>query len=102
MLDNGIYVFLLVIIALGVVYYIKPLEALFIYLSGTYIFYVVVGLETNDFDVLLNARVNGLSFALIGLGLLLCKELMQKLGGKIEVKSEENIGTTFYIYFPKV
>ena len=69
MLDMGIYAFLLVIIALGVVYYLKPLEALFIYFSATFIFYVGVGLETNDFDVLLNARVNGLSFALIGLGL---------------------------------
>ncbi|MDP3928425.1 MAG: hypothetical protein Q8R57_05345, partial [Bacteroidota bacterium] len=69
MLDMGIYAFLLVIIALGVVFYLKPLEALFIYLSATFIFYIGIGLETKDVDVLLNARVNGLSFALIGLGL---------------------------------
>lgn len=37
-----------------------------------------------------------------GLGLLLCKEYIVKLGGVIEVESTENIGTEFSVIFPSV
>lgn len=36
-----------------------------------------------------------------GLGLLLCKELVEKQGGKIWIESVVNTGTTFYFTLPK-
>jgi signal transduction histidine kinase len=36
-----------------------------------------------------------------GLGLMLCKELVEKQGGKIWIESSINVGTTFYFTLPK-
>ena len=37
-----------------------------------------------------------------GLGLYICKEIVNKLHGEISVKSQLNIGTTFEINIPKI
>lgn len=36
-----------------------------------------------------------------GIGLLLCKDFIEKSGGEIHVESEQGKGTTFYIFLPK-
>ena len=36
----------------------------------------------------------------MGLGLSITKNIIESLGGKISFESEQNIGTTFYIYIP--
>ena len=36
-----------------------------------------------------------------GMGLAICKKIMERLGGSISFTSEKNIGTTFVLFFPK-
>ena len=36
-----------------------------------------------------------------GLGMQLCKSLIRKNGGKLEIESEENVGTKIIIILPK-
>jgi light-regulated signal transduction histidine kinase (bacteriophytochrome) len=40
------------------------------------------------------------NFAGTGIGLALCKKIVENHKGVITVKSEQNKGTTFYIYLP--
>lgn len=37
-----------------------------------------------------------------GIGLATCKKIMERYEGKINVQSKQGVGTTFYIYFPKI
>ncbi|MEQ8472116.1 MAG: tetratricopeptide repeat-containing sensor histidine kinase [Marinoscillum sp.] len=52
------------------------------------------------FDITTNRTSNGTEDEKgSGLGLILCKELIEKVGGKIEVKSEVGEGTEFFLKF---
>ena len=58
-----------------------------------------IGIDENDlgkiFDPLFTNKKNG-----IGLGLSICKDLILRHQGSINVKSSPNIGTTFFIKIP--
>ncbi|MEQ9303210.1 MAG: tetratricopeptide repeat protein, partial [Marinoscillum sp.] len=52
------------------------------------------------FDITTNRTSNGTENEKgSGLGLILCKELIEKVGGKIDVKSQEGQGTEFFLKF---
>jgi PAS domain S-box-containing protein len=60
-----------------------------------------IGMEQETIDKLFRIDVNHTSLGTAnepgtGLGLILCKELVEKQGGKIEVESKINEGSTFY------
>jgi len=38
----------------------------------------------------------------LGLGLTICRDIIEDLGGKVAVSSEEGVGTTFTIHLPKL
>lgn len=64
-----------------------------------------IGMDNNQLNNLFNLTKNSKKGTSkekgIGLGLYISYEYVQKLGGKIEVESELNKGTTFHIYLPK-
>ena len=49
----------------------------------------------NLFQPLFTTKIKG-----IGLGLVLCKNLMEANGGRIEVESKQGKGTTFTVVLP--
>lgn len=64
-----------------------------------------IGMDNHQLNNLFNLTTNSKKGTSkekgIGLGLYISYEYVQKLGGKIEVESELNKGTTFHIYLPK-
>ena len=55
----------------------------------------------NIFRIDVNTKRTGTNKeASTGLGLLLCKEFVEKHGGEIVVKSIENQGSEFFLLFP--
>lgn len=50
-------------------------------------------------DTNVNKRKDG-TLSGTGLGLPICKELVELMGGSLEVKSEENVGSSFYFEIP--
>lgn len=65
-----------------------------------------VGISKEKIDTLFTAHANVSTQGTgnekgTGLGLMLCKEFVEKNGGEIWVESEENKGSSFYVRFPK-
>ena len=65
-----------------------------------------VGMDQSQIDSLLNGSliahdIQNSPEKGTGLGLLLCKELVARMNGQLEVRSKINEGTTFRISFPK-
>jgi PAS domain S-box-containing protein len=56
--------------------------------------------EYADRIFLLFQRLHGRSIPGTGIGLALCRRIVERLGGKIWVTSEENIGSIFYFTLP--
>jgi len=56
--------------------------------------------EYADRIFLLFQRLHGRSIPGTGIGLALCRRIVERLGGKIWVTSEENIGSSFYFTLP--
>ncbi len=56
--------------------------------------------EYADRIFLLFQRLHGRSIPGTGIGLALCRRIVERLGGKIWVRSEENVGSSFYFTLP--
>jgi len=56
--------------------------------------------EYSDRIFLLFQRLHGRSIPGTGIGLALCRRIVERLGGKIWVTSEENVGSQFYFTLP--
>ncbi len=64
-----------------------------------------IGIPKNELSSLFtefHRASNAQEFAGTGLGLAIVKEIVDKLKGKIEVESEEGLGTTFIVHLPVV
>jgi signal transduction histidine kinase len=65
-----------------------------------------VGMEETEINTILNTGVNVNSKPDVegeqgaGLGLMLCKELLQKISGKMDIKSKKDKGSRFDITIP--
>jgi len=62
-----------------------------------------IGINPDFFDKIFNlfSRLNTIDkFSGSGIGLALCKKIIENHNGSIEVKSEINVGTSFFLSFP--
>jgi two-component system, sensor histidine kinase and response regulator len=64
-----------------------------------------IGMESEDAKAIFNSVINspGVGTAKergLGIGLSICKELIEKLGGKIWAESEMGNGSTFHLTIP--
>ena len=64
-----------------------------------------IGMTSTQISNLFNTNANKSTYGTngekgTGIGLLLCNEFVELNGGKIEVLSSQNVGTTFNIFLP--
>ena len=60
------------------------------------------GISEEDIPYLFERFYRGRDSEGFGLGLPICKELIQRMGGEIHLESEEGKGTTIVIRLPEV
>jgi hypothetical protein len=61
-------------ISIGVIFIIKPINALGIFLSGNIVYYFAMGIMQADLSIVLSNRINGFTLIILGIFQYLCTQ----------------------------